>query len=123
MRFAAFVDLFRQSPDTSILLTQGKDEQHLCSLTAYDFYLVTKVPAKAPKGSYFALKSRLSGFARPSFPATYFIADQDSFFRYYCTEDQSAFFEDASDFIHLFATDSRTFDRMYRGILDARVSC
>lgn len=37
---------------------QGKDEQHLCTLTAFDFYLVTKIPAKAPKGSYFALKSR-----------------------------------------------------------------
>lgn len=39
---------------------RGKEEQHLCTLTAFDFYLVTQVPAKSPKGHFFALKSRQS---------------------------------------------------------------
>jgi hypothetical protein len=71
---------------------QGKDETFLCSLSNFDVYAITRV-YKAPKNYIFALKST----------------------------DSLSFFEDASDYLHVFSCNEREGEKWMQIILLARV--
>lgn len=71
---------------------QGKDEVLLCSLSNFDFYKVTRL-TKAPKPFVFALKST----------------------------DNLSFFENAADYLHVFACNEETGAKWMERILLARV--
>jgi hypothetical protein len=71
---------------------QGKDETFLCSLSNFDVYAITRV-YKAPKSYVFALKST----------------------------DSLSFFEDASDYLHVFSCNEKEGAKWMQIILLARV--
>ncbi|KAL7414467.1 hypothetical protein BDY24DRAFT_24877 [Mrakia frigida] len=113
---------------------RGKDEQFLCSMSAYDVYSFTR-PYKAPKGRVWGLKSReyLCSYSVPASrrpfvsrrkvssrrndTLTFFPLSVSSF-----AEDKIQFFEEPKDYIHIFtSSDERTWETMWRGITSARV--
>ena len=74
-------------------VAKGKDEQMLCSLNNFDAYVVTRV-SKAPKPFVFAVKST----------------------------DNLAYFESASDYVHVFSCGEPEGQNWLEKILLARVS-
>ena len=87
------LSFFRSFILTDVCVTQGKDQVCLCSLHNFDVYTVTR-PNKAPKGFVFAIKST----------------------------DNLSFFEDTSDYMHLFSCGEKEGLSWMEKILLARVS-
>lgn len=74
------------------LMLQGKDETLVCSLSNFDAYAVTRIH-KAPKPYIFAVKST----------------------------DNLSFFEEASDYVHIFSCNQKDGELWMQAILLARV--
>jgi hypothetical protein len=77
---------------TLTLFTQGKDEIHLCSLSNFDAYSITR-KYKSPKSFVFAVKST----------------------------DNLSFFENAADYVHYFSCGTAEGEQWMKSILLARV--